>query len=193
MKTPATLPNTTPENWKDEEINTWFENGQWLEAWTVKPDLSINRRSFAIYYHQNSEQCKQAFAFLRVTNLKDIAEGKIELDGDNLFIGVDKYQSKDINATRYEAHKNYIDIQYVISGEEQIGVTNLNSSELLEAYNEEKDVAFYSSEKGKYLHAHPGNFFVFFPEDVHRPGIKISDKIPIKKLVVKLKIKRKSE
>lgn len=189
----TTLPNTTPENWTDDEINTWFENGQWLEGWNVKPDISINKRSFAIYYHQNPKQCKQAFTFLRETNLKDIAEGKYELDGDHLFVGIDKYHSKDKNTTRFEAHKNYIDFQYVISGEEQIGVTDLSNTELLEAYNAKTDVAFYTSEEGDYLHAHSGNFFIFFPEDVHRPGIKTSESIPIKKLVVKLKINRKSE
>lgn len=180
--------NTNVENWTDDKIDSWFERVQWLEGWNVKPDASINRRSFAIFYHKNQEQCKQAFFFLKETNLKIIAEGRIELDGKNLFVGVDKYQSKKKDETRYEAHKKYIDIQYVISGKEQIGITTLSNTELLEAYNQEKDVVFYSSEKGDYPKAHPGNFFVFFPEDIHRPGIKTDDSILVKKLVVKLQI-----
>lgn len=180
--------NTNPRKWTNEQVNFWFEKQEWLEDWQVAPDASINRRTFAIEYHKNPKRWKQAFTFLQETNLKSLPEGKQELEGENLFIAVSEYRSKDKSDTKYEAHKKYIDIQYVISGVEQMGLASLDKVDITEPYNEEKDLLFYDFEGGEYLRADPTNFFIFFPEDVHRPGIKTGKNVPVKKLVVKLLI-----
>ena len=52
-----------PEKWSDEEINFWFEKQEWLAAWNVAPDASINKRNFAVYYHKNPRHWEQAFHF----------------------------------------------------------------------------------------------------------------------------------
>lgn len=178
----------TPENWTDEELNIWFEKAQWREGWTTEPDNSINKRSLAIHYHKNPEQWKQAFTFLKDIDLKNLPLGKVELDGKKLFVAIDEYQSKDKNQTKFEAHKKYIDIQYIISGKEQIGLTTPDKVKVTEPYNEDKDLIFYEYKEGEYLNATPASFFVFFPEDVHRPGIKINESIQVKKAVIKIRI-----
>ncbi len=155
------LSDTNPENWTEKEINYWFENGKWREGWTAKPDASINKRTLAIEYHKNPLHWKQAFKFLKESDLKNLPEGKQELDGKNLFVGIDKYYTKEMNQTKYEAHKKYIDIQYVISGEEQMGITTLDKVAILEAYNPEKDLVFYSFEGGNYIKANHENFLIF--------------------------------
>lgn len=180
--------NTNPEKWADEEVNIWFKKKEWLQGWEVNPDASINRRKFAIEYHKNPKLWNQAFAFIKQADLNNLTEGKQELKGENLFIAVGNYLTKDKSETKYEAHKKYIDIQYVISGEEQIGLTTLDKVAFLESYNAEKDLIFYSFEGGDYLKADPGNFLIFFPEDVHRPSIKTGESVAVKKLVVKLLI-----
>ncbi len=89
----------------------------------------------------------------------------------NLF----RNNAKDKSETKYESHKKYIDVQYVIEGEELMGLTTLNKVKVTETYNEDNDIAFYEFEEGKYLQATPENFVVFFPEDVHRPGMKANE------------------
>lgn len=180
--------NSNPEKWSEEEVNSWFEKQEWLAGWNVLPDASINKRNFAIYYHKNPRHWDQAFTFLKTADLKNLPLGKQELEGEHLFITVAEYMGKEKSEALYESHKKYIDIQYIIEGEEIIGLTTLDKVKVVNPYDEEKDIAFYEFEGGDYLKATPKNFFLFFPEDVHRPSIK-TDKNPlIRKIVVKILI-----
>ena len=110
------------------------------------------------------------------------------MEGEHLFVSVDDYTTKDKSETRYESHRKYIDIQYVIEGEELMGLTTLDKVEITEPYNEEKDIAFYEFEGGDYIKATPGNFVLFFPEDVHRPVMKVNENSRVRKIVVKVLI-----
>jgi biofilm protein TabA len=175
-----------PEKWSDKEVNTWFDKQEWLNGWNVQPETSVNKRSLAIQYFKNKKHWDQAFLFLKSSDLKNLPVGKQELDGKDLFVTVSEYLSKDKEKARYESHKKYIDIQYVISGKEKMGLTTTENAEIAVPYNEEKDVAFYNFEGGNYILATPSNFFVFFPEDVHRPSIKAEENETVKKIVVKI-------
>lgn len=177
-----------PEKWSDEEVNEWFAKQDWLEGWNSKPDASINKRSFAAHYYKNTKHWKQAFEFLANADLKNMPLGKQELEGKHLFVVVDEYTTKDKKDTKYESHKNYIDIQYVIEGEELMGLTTLDKLEATDPYNPEKDLAFYAYEGGDYIKCTPNNFVVFFPEDGHRPMMKVTDNSKVKKIVVKILI-----
>lgn len=188
MTISCTEKKVDPTKWSDKEVNTWYENKEWLGGWDVTPDASINKRDFANYYHKNPRHWQQAFQFLKSANLNELPIGKQELEGEHLFVSVAEYYGKQKPDALYEAHKKYIDIQYIIEGEEIIGLTTLDKVTIKEAYNEEKDITFYDFEGGEYLKATPKNFFLFFPEDVHRPSITAGDSILIKKIVVKILI-----
>jgi len=184
----CTTKNSDPEKWTDEEVNVWFEKGEWLEGWNVKPDPSINKRSLANYYHDNPKHWKQAFTFLKEADLKNLPVGTQELEGKHLFVAVSEYDTKDKKDTKYEAHRKYIDIQYLISGEEQMGLTTLDKVEVADPYDAEKDLVFYLYEGGDYIKATQQNFLIFFPEDAHRPCIKTNENVLVKKAVVKIMI-----
>ena len=184
--TSCAMRQKNPEKWTDEEINDWFEKQEWLNGWQVQPDASIDKRSLAIYYFKNPRHWNQAFNFLKTADLKNLPIGTQELEGKHLYIAVSEYNSKDKSETRYESHKKYIDIQYVIEGEELIGLTTLDKVEVDEPYNEEKDIAFYTFGGGNYIKATPKKFLIFFPNNVHRPSIKTGESIPVKKAVVKI-------
>jgi YhcH/YjgK/YiaL family protein len=177
-----------PEKWSDEEVNAWFEKQDWLNGWQVQPDASIDKKELAIYYHKNPRHWDQAFNFLKTADLKNLPAGTQELEGKHLFVAISEYDSKEKPDTRYESHKKYIDIQYVIKGEELMGITTLDKVEVDEPYDSEKDLAFYKYEGGDYVKATPENFMIFFPEDVHRPSIKVDENVPVKKGVVKILI-----
>jgi YhcH/YjgK/YiaL family protein len=179
---------TDPAKWTDEEVNDWFNKKEWLAGWNVSPDASINKRSFAVHYYKNPKHWDQAFQFLSGADLKNMPLGKQELEGKHLFASIDEYTTKDKENTRYESHKKYIDIQYIIQGEEMMGVSKLDKLKVTEPYNPETDLAFYSYEGGNYVTATPDNFVVFFPEDGHRPMMEASVNSKVKKIVVKILI-----
>ena len=177
-----------PENWSDKELSAWFSSGKWKHNWNVIPDGSINQKELAIQYHKNPDRWEKAFTFLKTENLETIDLGRYELDGENLYINVDEYLTKDEDVTDFEAHRKYIDIQYLVSGEEKIGVIPLGKTTEITPYDNSRDVSFMSAENSNYQVATPERFFIFFPDDAHRPGVKSKSNSKVRKVVVKIKI-----
>ena len=112
--------------------------------------------------------------------------GRHPIDGDNVFAMITENPTKDYDSTQWESHRNYIDLHYVISGEEKIGDYPATKLSVTKPYDVSRDVINYSGE-GKLYNATPETFFLFFPSDAHRPGIAVSDKKPDKKIVIKIR------
>jgi YhcH/YjgK/YiaL family protein len=189
LNTAGCIESTDPARWNSEKVNEWFEEGQWLGGWQVKPDPSIDRKACAVAYFRNPERWDRAFHFLSSNDLSKLAPERYHLDGDNLYASVSEYLTKNEDDAQYESHRNYIDIQYVIQGKEQIGIAPVSQKEhILEPYNSEKDVELFTVSQGANRRASPESFFIFFPDDAHRPGLKDGANERVKKIVVKLKI-----
>jgi len=86
-----------------------------------------------------------------------------------------------------EAHRKYLDVQYVIEGEELMGYAPLGTQEILEPYKAENDIIFFKGEKS-FIKVSSGMFAIFFPEDVHMPGIRAGKVSDVKKLVIKVRV-----
>jgi len=181
--------SSDPSDWSEDKLNSWYEKGEWLNGWQVKPDASINRREFAVSYHRNQERWHKAFAFLKAHDLNSLQIRRYDIMGDTLYATVSEYLSKTEDQGRFEVHQKYIDIQYVINGEENIGVAPLSAKKgTVVPYNEANDIEFMTVTDSTYQKASPENFFIFFPSQIHKPGMRIgNDSIMIKKIVVKVK------
>lgn len=173
---------------RDSAVENWIEKGIWRQGWEVNPDQSLDTAEFHSRYSANPARWEKAFAFLAATDLANKEPGRYEIDGEQIYAIVQEYTGKAEADTKFEAHKKYADIQYVIKGREQIGVRPLASVEEIEPYDDEKDIAFFSSAENNYRPASPDNFFIFFPDDSHRPSVKASDGEQVKKVVVKVKL-----
>lgn len=181
--------NVDPSSWSESETNEWFNRGEWRNGWQVNPDNSINRKSLAVSYFKNSERWDSAFTFLKNNDLASLEAKRHDLDGDNLFVSITDYNTKNEEDANYEAHRKYIDIQYVVSGAEMIDITPLSLKDsVYQAYDDTKDIEFFSVKEGKAFKADPELFFIFFPEDAHKPGLKIDTIAPVRKVVVKVRI-----
>ena len=180
--------SNNPDQWGEKELNAWFSEGQWKQCWNVSADESVNKKEFSRQYFKNPDRWKKAFDFLEKTDLTELEPGRYELDGLNLYVNVDEYQTRDEENTRFEAHRKYADIQYVVGGEEQIGVVPLEGTEVTDPYSEEKDITFLQSDQNNYRKASPDNFFIFFKNDAHRPCFKVTDNTLVRKVVVKVRI-----
>lgn len=178
----------TPDQWSEKELSEWFNKGKWKQGWDALPDGSVNIKEFARLYYENPERWDKAFQFLSEQNLVELEKGRYELEGADLFVNVDEYVTRNKEEVLFEAHKKYADIQVLISGEEKIGVLPLDATTVDIPYDEEKDIMFLTAEKENYRIAKPGTFFLFFPQDAHRPTVKSAENIPVRKVVVKVRI-----
>jgi YhcH/YjgK/YiaL family protein len=147
-------------------------------------DILKNRNIYAAI----SPRIKTALEYIANTDFSEMEPGRYELDGSNLFVLVQAYDSIPREQGKWECHKNYIDIQYIADGIEEIGCNNIGKMKVTTEYNPEKDVAFLSGE-GDYVTFSKGSYGIFFPEDAHQPKIA-PDNIPgkVKKVVVKIKV-----
>jgi YhcH/YjgK/YiaL family protein len=139
-------------------------------------------------YAPISSRIKTALEYIAKTDFTAMEPGRYELDGSNLFVLVQAYDSIPKEEGKWECHKKYIDIQYIAEGIEQIGCNNIDKMKITIEYNPEKDIAFLSGE-GDYVTFSKGSYGIFFPEDAHMPKIAVNN-IPgkVKKAVAKIKI-----
>lgn len=188
VSTPACDPSSHPSKWSEQKLNEWFESGQFLNGLSMIPDPSIGQRSFAIHYHDNKALWDKAFLFLKNTDLTHLPLGRIEM-GDEMYAAVSEYTTKDREGALFEAHKKYIDIQYIIVGKELMDVAPLKNMTVTKPYNPEGDALFGTVPGFSALKAAPGRFFIFFPDDAHRPCMTDGDEgTYIRKIVIKLPV-----
>lgn len=126
----------------------------------------------------------QGLRFLAETDFSKVDWSRKELDGEKLFAFIQEYETKPVNDTP-EAHRKYIDIQYLVEGEELVGVGPLETmTEEVEA-KPENDIWFYHGPTSQ-LPIGNRRFLVLFPEDVHAPCIIAGAPSTVRKCVVKV-------
>lgn len=118
--------------------------------------------------------------------------GRYPLNGDLLFSNVQKYESKAPRDAKYENHRRYIDIQYIISGREKIWVTPTEGLTEADAYHDEMDYELYhATDDHTTLDMKAGDFVILFPGEAHAPGIRYDGVTPeeVRKVIVKVHVK----
>ena len=137
-------------------------------------------------YFNISENLRKGFEWIKNNDLKNMADGRYEID-DKIYANLQSYITKD--DAPYEAHRDYIDIQYMINGEEISGVTDYSNCSTTEQYNKQKDIEFLKCNSNEeFYKISEGEFFVFFPHDAHKPALKIKENKNVKKVIVKVGI-----
>ena len=119
----------------------------------------------------------------------DVETGVYELSS-RVKVIVSEYTTKETNDNGYEAHRQFIDIQYLISGKERIKCLPLDYLKESKPYKEDIDAAFYE-ENGVKPQDHllgNGYFAIFFPQDGHMPQLCDGNPEQVKKVVIKVKI-----
>jgi biofilm protein TabA len=142
----------------------------------------------SVRYEPLHPRLRLAFSFLRGMNGQE-ADGRHEIDGDDVFALVQRVITKPIAEVEFEAHRRYIDVQYLLEGEETILWAPISAiTETVRLYDETKDVA-----KWRLVHPHtplrlrPGTFAIFYPEDAHSPCVAAPEPGPVTKVVIKVR------
>ena len=132
---------------------------------------------------------KQAFDWMQKTDLKSLKAGKIELKGSDLFANVQEYKTKNLEEAFFEAHRTYIDIQFIIEGTENLGYAHISNLKEDEPYSLEKDFHKLKGNATQTVCLTPGTACILFPEDGHEPGLNAEDGIKkdVRKICMKVK------
>jgi len=138
-------------------------------------------------YLDLGKKIAKAFKYIKSTDFSRIEPGRYEIEDDNIFAIVNEYETKDAKDCVLEAHRKFIDIQYIYSGVELIGVAPLVNQIPTTEYDESKDCVFFNEETS-FVKMTGGMFAVFFPDDLHMPGVKADSVSEVKKVVIKVRI-----
>ena len=131
---------------------------------------------------------KTAFEWLAQNANASLAEGKIEIDGDRLFCNSQQYDTHPFDWRKFETHDKYIDIQYIISGSENIHLGDPATMETAVAYDSTKDIRFLAG-RGSPVLISAGEFMIIWPHEAHAPGCDPSaEKSAVKKVIIKVAV-----
>lgn len=131
------------------------------------------------------EKLNAGLKYLVQTDFSSMENGKYEILKDKVFAIVQDYNTKPENIAKFEAHRKYIDIQYIIKGHEKIGVAQIEGYTAIGDYDEEKDIIFFDGKANDFITMKEGDFAIFFPQDLHMPSVAINESSYVKKVVVK--------
>lgn len=129
----------------------------------------------------------QAFAFIEAYLKEKKPVGKYEILGDTLFALVQAYDSK--TEAKMEVHDKYIDLQYIVSGEEKMLWADRSTLDIITPFPEGKDVAYVTEgDRPCAITFREGEFAIFYPTDAHKPGLATHTPTPVEKIVIKIKV-----
>jgi YhcH/YjgK/YiaL family protein len=148
--------------------------------------MIIDQINNAHLYYSVHSKFKRAFDYFDQIDINTIPTGKYEIDGEAMYALVQEYNTKLKEQGVWEAHRRYIDLQYVIQGTEVIGYANINHMQQGE-YDAGKDFLPLHGE-GDHITVHSGSFVLLLPEDGHMPGMAVGDSAPVKKIVIKISV-----
>lgn len=140
-------------------------------------------------YSNISKRLVEAFEFIENTDFSNFKLGRTDIKGDELFVLVNEYRTKKNDLNILEAHKKYIDLQYIISGTEIIEYESFEGHLVSEEYVDVDDYSLFHSKAPMHLKLTEGSFAIFYPGDLHLPGIALNNEaMTIKKVVFKILI-----
>jgi YhcH/YjgK/YiaL family protein len=131
---------------------------------------------------------RKAIEFLQENAGKDLPDGRVAVDGEQVFALFQSYQTLPPSQAVFEAHRKYLDVQYVAAGEEVIGWVALEKLVDPTPYDPAKDVLF-----GKVplegmipVRLSAGQLAVLYPSDAHAPRLAAGEPTAVRKIVVKV-------
>jgi biofilm protein TabA len=148
--------------------------------------LILDELTAAARYEKLHAGFRAGFEFLKQTNLASLESGRHEIEGDQVFALINRDPGRGRAGARLEAHRKYIDIQFLVSGQEEIGWRRLaECSRPIEPFNVERDIIFFEDEPLAWIVLPVGKFMIFYPQDAHAPLAAIGDNL---KAVIKVAV-----
>ena len=149
---------------------------------------SLGSPELALYAKLN-KYFEKIFEIAKAADPETIEAGRYELDGDDCFYTVHKYETNDTLDAKFETHEKYIDVQIILSGEEEIRFQTLDKLTALTEYDTQKDIAFWKmTDEYDSVRFETGELTVIFPQEPHAPSLDTENgKSSVVKLVAKVR------
>ncbi len=168
----------------------WYARKEWLHGLPIAPHESVNEQAFAAQYEKDSTYWNEAFNYLKSTDLRNLAPGQYNIDSGNVYAIVSKVMPMEKDSVKWEAHRNFNDLQYIIEGNAKMGVASYADSNAVAdiPYDSKTDNANFNLTGEKYYDASPQEFFIFTPNEIHRPAFKGDNNDSVKRIVIKVRV-----
>ncbi len=180
--------HTSKPRLTEKQANVWIKQYFEKEGVTAIPAPSVNAQLLYQHIKLHPNRWKAACHFLTHNNLSTLPLGRTVLS-DKVFVNVQEYTTRDPGKQHLEAHRKYIDFQYVVSGRELMGSGKLSDATMVDPYDSTKDAGHYTLPIFPYYVATPKYFFVFFPSQAHLTNIQFGEKALVRKIVFKIMVK----
>jgi len=133
---------------------------------------------------------EKAADFLRRPGIAALPDGRYEIDGEMVFAIVQRYRTAAAAAPRFEAHRKYIDLQFIAVGAEVIGWAPVGLMAVTEPYDAAKDICFGAAPAGESaaVRIGAGQLALLYPEDAHAPRLAAGEPCQVTKIVVKISV-----
>lgn len=173
-----------------DTIGSWYRQEAWLDGLQLKPHESINQDEFYRQYQKNKTWWDEAFHFLKTHDLAKMNPGQYVIDSNNVIATISEVIPKDRAQVKWEAHRNFNDLQYIIQGKTIMGIAAVTSASAVVTtpYDPAIDTENFSITGETYYDATPGTFFIFSPFEMHRPAFRAPGYDRIKKIVIKVRV-----
>ncbi|MCQ2348146.1 MAG: YhcH/YjgK/YiaL family protein [Paludibacteraceae bacterium] len=149
--------------------------------------MILDKLENADLYFEVVPRFREFMEFYNANDLEELPACKLKLQGDDLFVNIMDFTGKEEKDCKMESHRDYIDIQIPVNGDEMMGwKAQEDCQQVASEYNEDKDMALYNDPQTATIMVPKGHFVVFFPSDGHRPGIAPGKKY--RKLIVKTRV-----
>jgi len=128
-----------------------------------------------------------ALRFLMQPNCDAVPLGRHELDGPRVFAMAQEYTTKPASECFWEAHRKFIDVQFIAAGVEVIGYAPLARMKVKKDYDPDLDFMVLEG-GGQFIQLHAGSFAIFSPHDAHMPCVAADKPRSVRKIVVKVAV-----
>lgn len=150
--------------------------------------MVLDKLDNASWYLGLGERIAIALAYLRENDCTKLPVGKTPIRGDQIYALVQDNTTKPREQGVWEAHRKYIDVQFVATGVEEIGYANIETLSVKKPYGDKDDYALFDG-PGSFVTVPAGSFTIFFPADGHIPGLAVNGQpAAVRKVVVKVAV-----
>ncbi|MCD7907094.1 MAG: YhcH/YjgK/YiaL family protein [Clostridium sp.] len=150
--------------------------------------MIADRIENAHLYYCLGERFEKALRFLATTDLSGYEPGEYEIDGRDVFVRVQTYETTEPERCKIELHRLYADVQYIVEGEELFGYVHRRYTEPKIPYDDAIEMALVSCTDMGHIIQRPGCFAIAFPDDAHQSMITHTTPQRVKKALVKVRL-----
>ena len=136
------------------------------------------------YLEENVRKC---FDYAREHDLLSYEKGSHPIDGDELFVNIVEYETTTPENRFWEAHRQYLDLHFMLRGPEQIDVNFIDNMEQ-KAFVEKDDFLPLEGDPNSHVILNAGDFLLCYPADAHRTAVQVGAPAVIKKAIFKIRI-----